>query len=155
VRVNNPPNRRSTTKKFKPPVSLKNQIRSAERMLRKVTSLPSSHDYHPNPNPNSIFSSFLELQNLPSEVREAQEQKLAALKKQQEIHTRLAVERKIFLRDRKIKFFERRKIERRIRRLEKLQRSSSSQDASASSDQLASLKQDLQYVTVYLSLFFK
>ncbi|GAU25852.1 hypothetical protein TSUD_31170, partial [Trifolium subterraneum] len=122
VRVNNPPNRRSTTKKFKPPVSLKNQIRSAERMLRK---------------------------NLPSEVREAQEQKLAGLKKQQEIHTRLAVERKIFLRDRKIKFFERRKVERRIRRLEKLQRSSSSQDASASPDQLASLKQDLQYVMYF------
>jgi hypothetical protein len=97
----------------------------------------------------------LKLQNLPSEVREAQEQKLAALKKQQEIHTRLAVERKIFLRDRKIKFFERRKIERRIRRLEKLQRSSSSQDASASPDQLPPLKQDLQYVMVYLSLFFK
>jgi hypothetical protein len=58
VRVNNPPNRRSTTKKFKPPVSLKNQIRSAERMLRKVTSLLSSHDYHPNPNPNSIFFSI-------------------------------------------------------------------------------------------------
>ncbi|XP_045789726.1 rRNA-processing protein EFG1-like isoform X2 [Trifolium pratense] len=122
VRVNNSPNRRSTTKKFKPPVSLKNQIRSAERMLRK---------------------------NLPSEVREAQEQKLAALKKQQEIHTRLAVERKIFLRDRKIKFFERRKVERRIRRLEKLQRSSSSQDAAASPDQLASLKQDLQYVMYF------
>lgn len=91
------------------------------------------------------------MQNLPAEVREAQEQKLEALKKQQDIHTRLAVERKIFLRDKKIKFFERRKIERRIRRLEKLQRASSSQ--SASPDQLASLKQDLQYVMVCLSVF--
>lgn len=45
------------------------------------------------------------LKNLPPEMREAQEKKLEGLKKQQEIHTRLAVERKIFLRDRKIKFF--------------------------------------------------
>ena len=53
------------------------------------------------------FFSFLcfFLKNLPPEVREAQEKKLEGLKKQQEIHTRLAVERKIFLRDRKIKFF--------------------------------------------------
>ncbi|XP_058770716.1 rRNA-processing protein EFG1-like isoform X2 [Vicia villosa] len=117
VRVN-PPSRRSTTKKFKPPVSLKNQIRSAERMLRK---------------------------NLPLEVKAAQEQKLESLKKQQEVHNRLAMERKIFLRDKKIKFFERRKIERRIRRLEKLQRASSS----SSPDQLASLKHDLQYVMYF------
>lgn len=38
-------------------------------------------------------------------MREAQEKKLEGLKKQQEIHTRLAIEKKIFLRDRKIKFF--------------------------------------------------
>ena len=43
--------------------------------------------------------------NLPNEVREAQEKKLEGLRKQQEIHSRLAIERKIFLRDRKIKFF--------------------------------------------------
>ncbi|KAG2402094.1 uncharacterized protein HKW66_Vig0232900 [Vigna angularis] len=107
-------------KKPKPSVSLKNQIRSLERMLRKA--------------------------------REAQEQKLEALKKQQEIHTRLAAERKIFLRDRKIKFFERRKIERRIRRLEKLLRASSSSSSSSAqpySDQLSALKQDLQYVMYF------
>ncbi|GFZ08782.1 rRNA-processing EFG1-like protein [Actinidia rufa] len=46
--------------------------------------------------------------NLPPEVREAQQAKLEGVKKQQEIHNRLAVERKIFLRDRKIKFFEER-----------------------------------------------
>ncbi|XP_014511174.1 rRNA-processing protein EFG1-like isoform X1 [Vigna radiata var. radiata] len=112
-------------KKPKPSVSLKNQIRSLERMLRK---------------------------NLPPEAREAQEQKLEALKKQQEIHTRLAAERKIFLRDRKIKFFERRKIERRIRRLEKLHRASSSSSSSSAqpySDQLSALKQDLQYVMYF------
>ncbi|KAH9682337.1 rRNA-processing protein EFG1 [Citrus sinensis] len=105
-------------KKPKPKsVSLKNQIRSVERMLRK---------------------------ELPAEVREAQQKKLEELKKQQEIHTRLAVERKIFLRDRKIKFFERRKIERRIRRLEKLQRTSSGQAQDA--EQLSKLKEDLEYV---------
>ncbi|XP_057426820.1 rRNA-processing protein EFG1 isoform X3 [Lotus japonicus] len=130
VRVN-PASRRSNSKplggvakKHKPPVSLKNQIRSAERILRK--------------------------QNLPPEVREAQEQKLEGLKKQQEIHTRLAAERQIFLRDRKIKFFERRKIERRIRRLEKLQRASSSPSSAQShSQQLSALKQDLQYVMYF------
>lgn len=114
-------------------VSLKNQIRSVERMLRK---------------------------NLPAEVREAQERKLEGLRKQQEIHSRLAVERKIFLRDRKIKFFERRKIERRIRRLEKLQRASSGQAQDAeTAEQLSKLKEDLEYVRFfpktekYVSLF--
>ncbi|KAM1171993.1 hypothetical protein ACFX2I_022150 [Malus domestica] len=114
-------------------VTLKNQIRSIERMLRK---------------------------NLPAEVREAQEKKLEGFKKQQEIHSRLAVERKIFMRDRKIKFFERRKIERRIRRLEKLQRASSgqAQDAEVSVN-LSKLKEDLEYVRFfpktekYVSLF--
>ncbi|XP_019452167.1 PREDICTED: rRNA-processing protein EFG1-like isoform X2 [Lupinus angustifolius] len=110
--------------KSKPSVSLKNQIRSTERMLQR--------------------------KNLPPEVREAQEQKLEGLKKQQEIHTRLAAERKIFLRDKKIKFFERRKIERRIRRLEKQHRSSSvPAQTSEVADQLSSLKKDLQYVMYY------
>ncbi|KAJ8764586.1 hypothetical protein K2173_006458 [Erythroxylum novogranatense] len=121
-------------KKPKPKsVSLKNQIRSLERMLRK---------------------------ELPPEVREAQEKKLLGLKNQQEIHTRLALERKMFLRDRKIKFFERRKIERRIRRLEKLHRTSSSQlNDSEVGEQLAKLKEDLEYVRFfpktekYVSLF--
>ncbi|KAF1880203.1 hypothetical protein Lal_00022332 [Lupinus albus] len=110
--------------KSKPSVSLKNQIRSAERMLLR--------------------------KNLPPEVREAQEQKLEELQKQHEIHTRLAVERKIFLRDKKIKFFERRKIERRIRRLEKQYRTSSAQaQASEVADQLSSLQKDLQYVMYF------
>ncbi|XP_062108215.1 rRNA-processing protein EFG1 [Humulus lupulus] len=107
-------------KKKPKPVSLKNQIRSVERMLRK---------------------------DLPAEVREAQQKKLEGLRKQQEIHSRLAIERKIFLRDRKIKFFERRKIERRIRRLEKLQRASSGQAQDA--EQLSKLKEDLEYVRFF------
>ncbi|CAA2980709.1 rRNA-processing EFG1-like isoform X2 [Olea europaea subsp. europaea] len=114
-------------------VSLKNQIRSIERMLRK---------------------------DLPPEVKEAQEKKLEELKKQQEIHNQLAVERKIFLRNRKIKFFERRKIERRIRRLEKQQRASSGQvQETEITQQLSKLKEDLEYVRFfpktekYVSLF--
>lgn len=104
-------------------VSLKNQIRSIERLLRK---------------------------NLPAEVKEAQEKKLAELKNQQELHTRLTLERKIFLRDRKIKFFERRKIERRIRRLEKMQRTSSGQAQEADiPEQLSKLKEDLEYVRFF------
>ncbi|KAL6202489.1 hypothetical protein ACLB2K_026197 [Fragaria x ananassa] len=102
--------------------SLKNQIRSVERMLRK---------------------------NLPPEVREVQEKKLEGLKKQQDIHTRLAVERKIFLRDRKIKFFERRKIERRIRRLERLQRTAAQAQDAENSVQLSKLKEDLEYVRFF------
>ncbi|CAH8251111.1 unnamed protein product [Arabidopsis lyrata] len=114
--------------------SLKNQIRSIGRMIRK---------------------------DLPPEVREALEKKLDDLKKQQDIHIRLAVERKIFLRNRKVRFFERRKIERSIRRLEKLQRSTSGghvQDAEIGG-QLNKLKEDLEYVRFfpknekYVSLF--
>lgn len=114
-------------------VSVKNQIRSTERLLRK---------------------------DLPNEVRRAQEQKLNELKKQQELQTRLALEHKIRLRDRKIKFFERRKIERMIRRLEKQQRASSDHVSDERIlDQLSKLKEDLNYVRFfpktekYVSLF--
>lgn len=114
-------------------VSLKNQMRSVERFLRK---------------------------DLPPEVKETLKQKLEYLKKQQDDHTRLAVERKIFLRNRKIKFFERRKIERSIRRLEKLQRTSSAHVGDADvAEQLSKLKEDLEYVRFfpknekYVSLF--
>lgn len=133
------------------------------------------------------------MKDLPLEVREAQEKKLEGFKKQQDIHNHLAVERKIFLRDRKIKFFgkdlsfvvtkvfrllsetaftewhgilvfgiahgtimllsERRKIERRIRRLEKMQRTSSGQSQEAGvAEQLSKLKEDLEYVRVYYIL---
>lgn len=124
-----------SVKKQKKPksVSLKNQIRSTDRMLLR--------------------------KSLPSEVKEALEKKLEQLKKQQDLHTRLAVERKLFLRDRKIKFFERRKIERRIRRLERLQRTSNHTQDGDVSDQLSKLKEDLEYVRFfpktekYVSLF--
>ncbi|OVA01225.1 rRNA-processing protein EFG1 [Macleaya cordata] len=114
-------------------VSLKNQIRSTERMLKK---------------------------DLPAEVREAQEKKLEDLKKQQEIQARLAIERKIILKNKKIKFFDRRKIDRAIKRLEKVQEASSDHTQGADiKDQLAKLKEDLEYVKFfpktekYVSLF--
>ncbi|XP_072952468.1 uncharacterized protein [Typha angustifolia] len=110
-------------KKRRKPKSISNQIRSTERFLRK---------------------------DLPHEVREAQEKKLEELKRQQEIQSRLAVEREIQLRDRKIKFFERRKIERMLRRLEKQQRSSSNHVLEGRlSDQLSKLREDLEYVRFY------
>ncbi|KAL4590517.1 hypothetical protein LXL04_003449 [Taraxacum kok-saghyz] len=116
-------------------VSLKRQIRSTERLLRKDTR---------------------------PEVKEALTKKLEGLKNQQQLMDNLALERKIFLRDRKIKFFERRKVERRIRRLEKQQRASSGQAQETEvADQLSKLKEDLEYIRFfpktekYVSLFKK
>ncbi|KAK9053487.1 hypothetical protein SSX86_030121 [Deinandra increscens subsp. villosa] len=116
-------------------VSLKRQIRSTERLLRKDTR---------------------------PEVKEALIKKLEGLKSQQQILDNLALERKIFLRDRKIKFFERRKVERRIRRLEKQQRTLSGQAQEAEiAEQLSKLKEDLEYIRFfpktekYVSLFKK
>lgn len=44
-------------------------------------------------------------QDLPDDVRIAQEKKLEELKRQQELQNQLAVQRTVQLRDRKIKFF--------------------------------------------------
>ncbi|EFH39895.1 predicted protein, partial [Arabidopsis lyrata subsp. lyrata] len=117
-------------------VSIKNQMRSVERFLRKVSSFSLSEIRVP------LIESLLKFQPF---WRFA--------------HTRLAVERKIFLRNRKIKFF-RRKIERSIRRLEKLQRTSSAHVGDTDiAEQLSKLKEDLEYVRVlpekreYVSLF--
>jgi len=108
--------------------SLKNQIRSTERFLRK---------------------------DLPDEIRVAQEKKLEELKRQQELQNQLVVQRTLQFRDRKIKFFERRKIERMIRRLEKQQRS----NGDGVNNNLSKLREDLEYVRFfpknekYVSLF--
>lgn len=120
-------------------VSIKNQIRSIERLLRKA---------------------------LPLEVKDAQQKRLEDLKKQADLHARAELERKMARRYRKVKFFERRKIERAIRRLEKLQRAASdnpSEEAARHAvhitQQLARLKEDLEYVRFfpktekYVSLF--
>ncbi|KAF7061540.1 hypothetical protein CFC21_068225 [Triticum aestivum] len=98
--------------------TLKNQIRSTERLLRK---------------------------DLPNDMRVAQEKKLEELKKRQENQTQEAMQRTIQLRDRKIKFFERRKIERMIRRLDKQQRI----NADEASNKLATLREDLEYVRFF------
>lgn len=110
-------------KNKKDSISLKNQIRSTERFLRK---------------------------DLPPEIRRFQQQKLEELKKQQEMKAQLAVERKILLRDKKIKFFERRKVERIIRRLEKQQRVSfDNASEERVSDQLAKFREDLEYIRFF------
>lgn len=120
-------------------VSLKNQIRSIQRLLKK---------------------------NIPQEIKEVQEKKLAELRNLIELQDQSKLERKMALRYRKVKFFERRKIERGIRRLEKQQRAAlehTGEDlemqAGEISQQLAQLKEDLEYVRFfpktekYLSLF--
>ncbi|KAH9569190.1 hypothetical protein CY35_03G119100 [Sphagnum magellanicum] len=115
-------------------VSIKNQIRGIERLLKKV---------------------------LPAEVKDAQQKKLEELKQQSDVHFRIELERKMALRYRKVKFFERRKIERRIRRLEKQQRTSDDnpQRLADIAEQLTQLKEDLEYVRFfpktekYISLF--
>ncbi|KAH9307276.1 hypothetical protein KI387_035187, partial [Taxus chinensis] len=115
--------------------SLKNQIRSIQRLLRK---------------------------NLPQEIKEAQKKKLEELRKLVELQAQSELERKMALRYRKVKFFERRKIERRIRRLEKQQRAAlehTGEEVAAQACELAQLKEDLEYVRFfpktekYVSLF--
>ncbi|KAI5061982.1 hypothetical protein GOP47_0022521 [Adiantum capillus-veneris] len=120
-------------------VSIKNQIRSVERLLRKA---------------------------LPLEVKDAQQRRLEDLKRQAELHSHAELERKMALRYRKVKFFERRKIERAIRRLERFQRAAADNPAEDSTRQaadmaqkLGQLKEDLEYVRFfpktekYVSLF--
>lgn len=120
-------------------VSIKNQIRSVERLLRKA---------------------------LPLEVKDAQQKRLEELKKQAELHGQADIERKMALRYRKVKFFERRKIERAIRRLERLQRAAADnptedtiRQAADMAQRLGQLKEDLEYVRFfpktekYISLF--
>ncbi|KAH7424647.1 hypothetical protein KP509_11G017500 [Ceratopteris richardii] len=120
-------------------VSIRNQIRSVERLLRKA---------------------------LPVEVKNAQEKRLEELKRQADLHVHAELERKMALRCRKVKFSERRKIERAIRRLERLQRAAvdnptevSVQQAADIVQRLGQLKEDLEYVRFfpktekYISLF--
>ena len=120
------------------------------------------------------FCCMFNFQDLPDDIRVAQEKKLEELKRQQELQNQLAVQRTLQLRDRKIKFFgllslpvhfkflfsarmylpfswcwysnykERRKIERMIRRLEKQQRS----NGDGFSNNLSTLREDLEYVRV-------
>ncbi|CAI9118317.1 OLC1v1019874C1 [Oldenlandia corymbosa var. corymbosa] len=117
-------------KKAKPKaVSVKNQIRSIERMLRK---------------------------DLPPAVKEAQEKKLDGLKKLQEEQNRKAMAQKMNLRYRKIRFFERRKIERRIRRVERQLRALTGEAREAElAEQLSKSKEDLLQDLEYVRFFPK
>ncbi|CAN6439533.1 unnamed protein product [Victoria cruziana] len=114
-------------------VSFKNQIRSVERILLR--------------------------KNLPAEVRDAQEKRLEELKRQQDVQNRSVIERKLSLQYRRVKFFERRKIERRIRRSERLQRTADHVAQEQITQQLSQLREDLEYVRFfpksekYISLF--
>ncbi|KAJ7522335.1 hypothetical protein O6H91_18G007200 [Diphasiastrum complanatum] len=106
------------------------------------------------------------LQDLPAGTKYAQEQRLEDLKMQLDIIFRSDIEQKLALRQRKMKFFERRKIERRIRRLERQHRASfdhhsveTIRQAGNIARQLAQLREDLEYVRFfpktekYVSLF--
>lgn len=109
--------------------SIKNQMRSIRRLLQK---------------------------NLSAEMKDAQQKHLEDLKRQAEQNQRAELERKMSLRYRRVKFFERRKIERAIKRLEKLQEAGSDDLESAAmthkltiTEQLAQLKEDLEYVRFF------
>lgn len=129
---------KTRSKKKTKVASIKNQIRAVERLLKK---------------------------NLPAEARDVQKKRLEDLKEQAEEHHRSELERKMSLRYRRVKFFERRKIERRIKRLEKLLEGTDNTDGPAMKEnpditkQLAQLKEDLEYVRFfprtekYVSLF--
>jgi hypothetical protein len=51
------------------------------------------------------YCSMFNFQDLPDEIRVAQEKKLEELKRQQELQNQLVVQRTLQFRDRKIKFF--------------------------------------------------
>eukprot|EP00243_Klebsormidium_subtile_P002464 TRINITY_DN148_c0_g1_i1.p1 TRINITY_DN148_c0_g1~~TRINITY_DN148_c0_g1_i1.p1 ORF type:complete len:388 (-),score=105.55 TRINITY_DN148_c0_g1_i1:65-1228(-) len=110
------------------PASVKNQIRSIERLLRTT---------------------------LAPDVKATQEAKLAELRKVVDAHAQSDLERKLAVRYHKIKFFERRKVERRIRRTERALRGLSDAGPEAQeqqaelSRQLAQLKEDLEYVRFF------
>ncbi|XP_074568707.1 uncharacterized protein LOC141825221 [Curcuma longa] len=103
-------------------VSIKNQIRSVERFLRK---------------------------DLPNDVRQAQEEKLKELQQLHDNQIRSALDHKIHLKDKRIRFFERRKIERMIKRLEKQCSSSDQASEEGTLDQLSKLREDLNYVRFF------
>ncbi|BDA48056.1 probable rRNA-processing protein EFG1 at N-terminal half [Coccomyxa sp. Obi] len=107
----------------KKPVSLKNQIRGIERLLRK--------------------------EGLDARVRKKEEAKLQELKLAIEEHKRAEKERIYAVRYHKIRFFERIKLERAIKRAEKqIAEASKKGDGAPTAlmEHLACLQDDLQYV---------
>lgn len=120
--------------------SIKNRIRSIHRLLRK---------------------------ELPAEVKIVQEKKLEELQALADEHAKGELERMMTLRYRKVKFIERRKVERRIRRVERQLRGLTeiggddrgAQQATELAQNLSELKEDLEYIQFfpkaerYVSLF--
>lgn len=95
--------------------SVKNQIRSVERMLKR--------------------------EGLPAKLREEKERELERLRDQGKENKRVEREKKLSTRYHKVKFFERVKITRRMEQLEK-----KADKTRAEEDELAGLKEDLEYV---------
>lgn len=121
--VKNVPKKPSVVEKKTKTVSYKNQIRSTERILRKT--------------------------GLPPEVRQAQEKKLEDIKKKQELLIQLAENRVTILKNKKPKFFERRKLDRGIKKLERALETESDETRAGIKDQIAKLKEDLEYVKFF------
>ena len=90
--------------------------------------------------------------NIDENVRAVQEARLAELLREQEEKKRAAIERKLALRYHKVRFFERVKIERRLKRLRRQQKAFIRGDDSAEpltdaeEEELKRLEEDLQYV---------
>ncbi|PSC71107.1 rRNA-processing EFG1 [Micractinium conductrix] len=112
----------------KPPPSVKNQIRSYERLLKKP--------------------------DLDPKMRARNEAKLEELRKAQEDHQRQDRERKFAVRYHKVRFFERVKLERRLKKVQaQLAAASSGGEAAADAQAVATLQaqadavqEDLEYV---------
>ncbi|KAI3957536.1 hypothetical protein MKX01_001895 [Papaver californicum] len=121
--VKNVTKKPSVAEKKSKTVSYKNQIRSTERILKKT--------------------------DLPPEVRQAQEKKLQDIKKKQELLIQLAENRVTILKNKKPKFFERRKLDRGIKKLERALETATDETRAGIKDQLAKLKEDLEYVKFF------
>ncbi|GBG67388.1 hypothetical protein CBR_g525 [Chara braunii] len=104
-------------------------------------------------------------QSPPHEIKVAMEKKLAELKEQLAARARNVLEQKMTLRYKRVKFLERREIERRMRRVEKQQRmlaergEDKGEAAAELAKQMSQLKLDMEYVRFfpksekYVSLF--
>uniref|UniRef100_A0A061S769 rRNA-processing protein EFG1 n=1 Tax=Tetraselmis sp. GSL018 TaxID=582737 RepID=A0A061S769_9CHLO len=118
-------NNTSSTEKRRSKRSFKSLIRGCERVLAK--------------------------DNLEPRARAAQELKLRKLKEEHEKHVKSERERKLAIRYHKVKFFERRKIERLVGKLEKLRKhailNGDEDEVKRSTESLADAKDKLLYVT--------
>lgn len=90
---------------------------------------------------------------LDAPIRTAQEKKLAALLAEAEERKRQAKERKLAIRYHRVRFFERVKLERRLKQLQRAERQAAAGKApplpAADTAELAQVKEDLEYVLHY------